>query len=125
MMGCDISTNQNAITTDKEASTRVMMQSCEIKEGEININGGILSCTSCDFNNSSPQIHIGTNAQYIITGNRFKEACNIDNKSLFKGYIDHSPITVKPLPEFPQISHDTQKQKPERLTLYKAERKTA
>ena len=123
MMGCDISTNQNAITTDKEASTRVMMQSCEIKEGEININGGILSCTSCDFNNSSPQIHIGTNAQYIITGNRFKEACNIDNKSLFKGYIDHSPITVKPLPEFPQISHDTQKQKPERLTLYKAEMK--
>ena len=74
----------------------------------------------CDFYNPAPQIVLGRNARSIITGNRFKEKVNIENHSLLECIIDHTPVSLEKLPEFPVAMLENQKQKPDREYLYLA-----
>ncbi|WP_462345408.1 discoidin domain-containing protein [Coprobacter fastidiosus] len=117
---CEIDATQNAFVTDAESSTRIMILQNQIQKGNVNINGAILTFIDCDFYNPAPQIVLGRNARSIITGNRFKEKVNIENHSLLECIIDHTPVSLEKLPEFPMAMLETQKQKPDREYLYLA-----
>ncbi|HBJ09609.1 MAG TPA: carbohydrate-binding protein, partial [Coprobacter fastidiosus] len=117
---CEIDATQNAFVTDAESSTRIMILQNQIQKGNVNINGAILTFIDCDFYNPAPQIVLGRNARSIITGNRFKEKVNIENHSLLECIIDHTPVSLEKLPEFPVAMLENQKQKPDREYLYLA-----
>ena len=117
---CEIDATQNAFVTDAESSTRIMILQNQIQKGNVNINGAILTFIDCDFYNPAPQIVLGRNARSIITGNRFKEKVNIENHSLLECIIDHTPVSLEKLPEFPMAMLENQKQKPDREYLYLA-----
>ena len=117
---CEIDATQNAFVTDAESSTRIMILQNQIQKGNVNINGAILTFIDCDFYNPAPQIVLGRNARSIITGNRFKEKVNIENHSLLECIIDHTPVSLEKLLEFPVAMLENQKQKPDREYLYLA-----
>ncbi|MDR2040259.1 MAG: discoidin domain-containing protein [Bacteroidales bacterium] len=113
---CEISAKQDAITISGEASTKLMTQQCKIHSGEVNIHGGIYVSVDGDFNNDPPQVTTGASARMILTGNRFSQPVEIKDQSLFKCAIDHQPVSIKPLPEFPEIRPKVTK--PARSNLY-------
>jgi uncharacterized protein YjdB len=82
----------------------------------VDIGGGTLLASDNDFNNNQPQIALGNNSRGIITGNRFSKGVSIQNNSLYTSTIDHTPLTLKPLPVFPDVSSETKK--PSRAVLY-------
>ena len=113
---CEISASQEAINVNDNASLKLMMQQCKIHNGKVNITGGIFVSVDGDFNNKRPQISTGTNTRMILSGNRFAQAAEIDDRSLFKSAIDHQPVSIKPLPDFPDIK--PRETKPAKNSLY-------
>ncbi len=116
---CTIDANNNAIATNSSATdARFVAQQCTISRGQVNIAGGTFAASDGDFNNSAPQIILGKNARGIITGNRFANAVQIQNNSLYISNIDHTPLSLKKLPALAAISPETHK--PSRLVMYVA-----
>lgn len=115
---CSLDATTNAISVHESASTRLMMLQSEIKSGAVDIKGGTFTVSDCDFNNPAPQISMKKNARAIITGNRFLQAVQIDESSVFKNIIDHTPLNMKQLPEITAIRPELHK--PSRLELYLA-----
>ena len=113
---CEISSRQNAIKIDGEASLKLMTQQCKIHSGKVNILGGIFVSVDGDFNNEQPQISTGIKARMILSGNRFAKPAEIDDRSLFVSSIDHKPVSIKPLPDFPEVK--PRETKPAKNTLY-------
>jgi uncharacterized protein YjdB len=115
---CDITANQNAITTDAGSSLKLMMQKCSINKGQVLISGGTFVASDCDFNDSIHNIIFGSNSRRILTGNRFKNISLIQNNSLFDYVSDQTPVIIPALPEYtdtlPRI------QGPSRKVLYNA-----
>ena len=93
-----------------------MMQQCTVNKGEVKGLGGDLIVSDTDFNNDAPQVYIGSDARAILTGNRFAKKADINNQSLFECRIDHTPVEMKPLPEFPEMK--VPETKPLRMALY-------
>jgi len=116
LLDCEFAATENAIKTASGASSRLMTQQCRITSGKVSIAGGLYCSIDGDFENSAPQINIGAFARAILTGNRFSSAVDIKNNSLFECKIDHNPITLKKLPDFPEIKHKITK--PAKNTLY-------
>jgi hypothetical protein len=100
---CEIAASGEAIRTEKNVSTKLLTQQCKIISGKVNIEGGVYTSIDGDFNNPAPQVTIGAFARTILTGNRFASAADIKNNSLFACKISHDPVSVKKLPEFPEI----------------------
>ncbi len=115
---CSIGGTSNAISTDPSSLARVIVQQCTITSGKVNINGGTLMASDCDFNNSAPQITLGDKSRGIITGNRFKNTANIQNNSPYQNAIDHTPLSLSKLPTVPTIVARTQQ--PSRKVMYLA-----
>jgi hypothetical protein len=113
---CEISARQDAITVSGESSVKLMTQQCKIHSGEVNIHGGIYVSADGDFNNDPPQVTTGVSARLVLTGNRFAQPVEIKDRSLFKSAIDHDPVIMKPLPDFPEIR--PKETKPARSALY-------
>ncbi|MDR2148806.1 MAG: discoidin domain-containing protein [Tannerella sp.] len=113
---CEISARQNALSIPDDASLKLMMQQSNVHSGEVNISGGILMAVDCDFDNEQPQVSIGAAARTILSGNRFAKPVEISNRSLFENAIDHRPVSIKPLPDFPEI--EPRKTKPLKNALY-------
>lgn len=113
---CSLDATKNAILVDESASTRLMVLQSDINKGEVNVNGGTFTVTDCDFNNPAPQISITKSARAIITGNRFAQAVQIVEASIFKNIVDHTPVSMKPLPEIIEIAPEAYK--PPRIELY-------
>src|SRR6185295_12918884 len=90
----------------------------DIHKGAVNVSGGTFTATDCDFNNPAPQISITKNARAIITGNRFAQTVQIAESSIFKNIIDHTPVSMKQLPEIMDIAPEAHK--PPRIELYVA-----
>ncbi|MDR2472620.1 MAG: discoidin domain-containing protein [Tannerella sp.] len=110
---CNISASDEAIRMSSGASTRLLSQQCRIDAGKVNIMGGVFTSVDGDFNS---QLNIGAYARTILSGNRFATTANIRNNSLFECKIDHTPVSIKKLPTFPNIiPHET---KPARKALY-------
>ena len=115
---CNFGGNPNAIVTDKTSTTKILMQQSTITTGHVIVSGGELSAADCDFNNTAPQIILGANGRGIITGNRFKEQVNIVNNSIFSSIIDHTPVALEKLPEFPIMVPETHG--PAKMVMYLA-----
>jgi hypothetical protein len=115
---CSIDATTNAIFVDESSSTRLMMLQSDIIAGAVNIGGGTFTVTDCDFNNSAPQINIMKSARALITGNRFAQAVQIKQTSIFKNIVDHTPVSMKQLPPIIEVMPETHK--PSRLVLYVA-----
>jgi len=114
--GCEISALQDAIVTADKSSLKLMTQQCKIQSGQVNIDGGIYTSVDGDFNNTPPQVSTGPGARMILSGNRFAQTAEINNRSIFQCAIDNKPVSIKPLPAFPEIKpHET---KPARNALY-------
>ena len=113
---CSLDATKNAILIDESASTRLMILQSDIHKGAVNVSGGTFTATDCDFNNPAPQISITKNARAIITGNRFAQTVQIAESSIFKNIIDHTPVSMKQLPEIMEIAPEAHK--PPRIELY-------
>ncbi|MDR2148506.1 MAG: discoidin domain-containing protein [Tannerella sp.] len=100
---CEIDARKEAISLSEKISLKLMTRQCKIISGKVNINGGIYASVDGDFNNEPPQISTGTAARMILTGNRFAQPVEINDRSLFQSAIDHQPVSVKPASEFPGI----------------------
>jgi hypothetical protein len=87
-----------------------------VAKGKISLEGGTSSITDCDFNNESPQISLTKASRAVVTGNRFSKGAQITNTSIFASIIDHSPVEVSALPEFPDDYYESPK--PAREALY-------
>lgn len=115
---CNLGGTTNAIVTDKTSTTKILMQQSIIPSGKVAVSGGILSASDCDFNNASPQIILGANGRGVITGNRFKETVSITDNSIFTSIIDHTPVVLEKLPDFPVMISETHQ--PARMAMYLA-----
>lgn len=115
---CTFGGSTDAVATEPTCVARILMQQCTITGGNVNIGGGTLAASDCDFNNKAPQISLGANSRGIITGNRFKNEARIENNSPYTNAIDHTPLTLRKLPSFPVITQTPHK--PTRLVLYVA-----
>lgn len=113
---CSFDATKNAILVDESSSTRLMILQSEIKKGAVNVGGGTFTVTDSDFNNAAPQMSIIKSARAIITGNRFAQPIQIQETSIFKNIIDHTPVDTKPLPAIVEIAPDAHK--PSRIELY-------
>lgn len=117
---CLIKANKYAIASDGQATTRIFFNQCKVISGKVETLGGTLVLTDSDLNNETPHITLGANARGIITGNRFDGDPDIQNKSMYKCEIDHTPLNKPRIPEFPYKDPWTLKQKPDRTELYLA-----
>lgn len=115
---CNFGGTNNAFVADKTSTTKIIMQQSVVSSGKVNISGGILSASDCDFNNPAPQVIIGANGRGLLTGNRFKEGVKITNNSIFTNIIDHTPVVLDKLPDFPVMVPETHG--PSRMALYLA-----
>ena len=113
---CTIGGTLNGISVSPASTVRTMLEQCTITKGNMDIGGGTFMASDCDFNNNKPQITLGNNSRGIITGNRFSKGVDIQNNSLYTSSIDHTPLTLKSLPVFPDVSAATKK--PARAVLY-------
>ena len=113
---CEISAKNEAIKMTEEGSLKLMTQQCKINSGQVHIDAGIYVSVDGDFNNQPPQILAGPRSRMILSGNRFAKPEEIDNRSFFVSAIDHQSVSIKPLPDFPEIK--PRETKPARNTLY-------
>ena len=118
--GASINAKKYAIRSEKGSATRMLFDQCTIASGEIEVLGGSLMLTDSDINNKTPQVKIGLDARAIIVGNRSDKEFDIQNNSMFKCRIDHTPLNNPRIPSFPYQDPWTIKQKPNRMELYLA-----
>ena len=113
---CEISALKHAIKVPDKSSLKLMTQQCKILAGKVDIGSGIYVAVDGDFDNEAPQASTGLGASLLFTGNRFAQPMEIDNQSLFEHHIDQQPVSLKPLPAFPEIKPKVTK--PARNALY-------
>jgi uncharacterized protein YjdB len=107
-----------AINVEDGSMAKVLLQHCTIVSGKVDIAGSTFNASDCDFNNAAPQIIIEKDSRGVITGNRFKNSMQIINTSIFVSTIDHTPLSIAPLPDFPKIVPETHK--PAKQVMYLA-----
>ncbi len=120
IQGCSFNTKIASLYTPLDNNTKIIMNQNVINDGVVDIRGGLTTITNCDFNNDPDQIRLGANARAIITGNRFKNAISIIDASLYCPIIDHTPIEMTKLPDFPYKNQYEFAQKPTRNAFYLA-----
>lgn len=83
-------------------NARVLMVSCDLQQGVLNMNRGYLSVMNSDFG-ATPSNHIvlGSEVQGAsILGNRFAGAPSIADNTVYPVKIDHAPLNLDPLPPY-------------------------
>jgi len=120
IQGSQFTTNVASIYAPTTNTFKILMNQSTINKGPVDIRGGLASIVNCDFNNDPNQIILGQNVRAIVTGNRFKQEASIKNVSLYHCIIDHDPIVMTPLPEFPYKDHYDFVQKPAGTAFYVA-----
>lgn len=97
---CTIQATNDAVFS--EGTARVLMMSCDLRQGTLRLKGGYLSVINSDFA-SAPANHIelgGAVAGAAILGNRFAGVPRIIDNTSYPVSIDHTPLTVDPLPAY-------------------------
>ena len=122
ILGCEFNTTGSALYAPVSNTTKILMAQNTINSGAIDIRGGLATIVNSDFNNEEgkEQIRVGTDAKVVITGNRFKNEANIMCVSKFETVIDHTPIEMTKLPEFPYKNQYTFNQRPAGNAYYLA-----
>jgi hypothetical protein len=120
IQGSTFDTKLASIYAPIDNNTKIVMSQNTINKGVADIRGGLTTITNCDFNSEPDQIRLGANSRAIITGNRFKNEISIVDASLYCPVIDHTPIEMTKLPDFPYKDQYEFTQKPTRNALYLA-----
>ncbi|MCU0857765.1 MAG: glycoside hydrolase family 55 protein, partial [Pontiellaceae bacterium] len=84
------------------ANARVLMMSCAIQQGPVQMERGYLSILNSDFlTASASHIELGSAVRGAsILGNRFTGGARIMNNSLYPVNINHAPLGAAALPEY-------------------------
>ena len=120
IQGCQFATDSASIYAPENNTVKILMNQSGVNKGHVGILGGLASIVNCDFNNEPNQIILGKNARGIITGNRFKQEASVKNVSLYNCIIDHTPIKMTSLPDFPYKNQYDFVQKPAGTAFYVA-----
>ncbi len=120
IMACDINATKSAIYISSNTKSKVLMSQNTINTGGVDLFGGLISMTNNVFNNSIPQINLGSDVRSVITGSTFQQAVQIKNISKYQNTIDHTPVLMSSVPAFKYITSDDINQKPTRMVLYLA-----
>lgn len=114
---CTINASGDAIFS--EGTAKVMMISCDIQQGPLDINGGYLSVINSNFTGTTPN-HIelagGVHGASIL-GNTFAGGARISESTSYPVIIDHTPLVVDPLPAY-DYKKPTTVYKPAKSDLY-------
>jgi hypothetical protein len=113
-------TNIASVYAPTTNDTKLLLNQNTINKGVVDVRGGFVSIVNCDFNNEPNQIVLGANAKAIVTGNRFLRDPQIKNMSMYQCIIDHTPIEMTQLPEFPYKNQYDFVQKPTGTAFYVA-----
>lgn len=97
---CTINAENDAVLSD--GSAKVMMMSCDIQHGTVDINGGYLSVINSSFAAAGDNhIELSSDVRGVsILGNLFVGGAQILNGTSYPVYIDHTPLAVDPLPDY-------------------------
>jgi hypothetical protein len=102
-LDCEIAARQDAINIAEMSSIKFMSQQCKVQAGRVNISGGLYVSVDGDFNNPRPQVSINAGGRALLSGNRFAQEADIRDNSLFQSVISHTPVNIKPMPDFPEL----------------------
>ncbi len=81
---------------------KIQAVNCTFEEGEVRADKGYLSILNSDFTDAAGT-HIRVNSSVrgaTLQGNRFSRTAQIVDNTTYPLLIDHSPLTVAPLPEY-------------------------
>jgi hypothetical protein len=120
IQGSVFETNKASVYAPLDNNTKIIMSQDSINKGVVDIRGGLSSITSCVFSSEADQILLGANARAIVTGNRFTKQISVKNVSLYKCFIDHTPVEMTELPHFPYKNQYDFIQKPSGNSFYLA-----
>ena len=83
-------------------NARVLMMSCDIQQGPIQMDQGYLSIINSDFSDASAShIELGDKVRGAsILGNRFTGGARIVDNTDYPVAINHTPLAVDPLPAY-------------------------
>jgi hypothetical protein len=114
---CTINASGDAIFS--EGAAKVMMMSCDIQQGAIDMDGGYLSVINSRFASTGPnhiELAAGVRGASIL-GNTFTGGVQIVNDTSYPVHIDHTPLSVDPLPAY-AYKKPTKTYKPSKSDLY-------
>ncbi len=97
---CTINASGDAILS--EGTAKVMMMSCDIQQGTVDINGGYLSAINSNFTSTTTnhiELAVGVHGASIL-GNTFAGGANISDSTPFPVNIDHTPLAVDAMPAY-------------------------
>jgi hypothetical protein len=114
---CTINASGDAIFS--EGTAKVMMMSCDIQQGALDIDGGYLSVINSNFaSTAGNHIELASGVRgATIQGNTFAGAARIINNTSYPVEIDHTPVAADPLPEY-NYRKPTTAYKPAKSDLY-------
>ena len=111
-LACDFSGSKYAVQSDKEASSAIQLQQCNLT-GKTQINGGELLADNCIFNGD---VIIGPLARTIFTAN--KVSGKLDNKSIYKCSVNGAARAVADVPVYNSDMMDVRTTKPAKSDLF-------
>jgi hypothetical protein len=114
ILGCEFNATEAALYAPVSNTTKILMAQNTINSGAVDIRGYFATIVNNTFNNPAEQeqIRIGTEAKVVVTGNKFKNDANILCVSKYETIIDHTPIEMTELPEFPYKNQYAFNQRP-------------
>jgi hypothetical protein len=96
---CTINASGDAISS--EGIAKVMMMSCDIQQGALDIDGGYLSVMNSSFASTGNHIELASGVRgATIQGNSFAGAARIVDNTAYPVEIDHTPVAADPLPPY-------------------------
>jgi hypothetical protein len=117
---CTIDATEYAILSEAESQAYITVFQSHILGGAVDIRSGSFLSTDAEYTNPFPHLRIGSEARMLLSGNRFTDASQIVNHSLFACVDDPTPVAYPPMPEVKIANPDSYRQKPERAALYVA-----
>lgn len=97
---CSIDASGDAIFS--EGTAKVLMMSSDIQQGTVRLNGGYLSVINSDFTSTTTnhiELSSGVHGASIL-GNSFAGGARISEITPYPVNIDHTPLTVDPMPAY-------------------------
>ena len=114
---CTINASDDAIFS--EGTAKVMMMSCNIQQGTLDIDGGYLSVINSNFTSTTTnhiELASGVRGASIL-GSTFAGVARISNSTSYPVNIIHTPLAVDPLPAY-DYKKPTTVHRPAKSDLY-------
>lgn len=113
-----IDVSKYAVKLPKTSTAELILNQSEIKRGRVAVNGGTFNVCDTDFNNSTPQMYIGTYGRVLANGCRYESEKKITNESIYESVINDTAVNSPEIAEYPVVK--TESHTPKRQVLYNA-----